>query len=347
MRRFPLRPALVAVFAAALTLAARPAVLGAQGVQQAVFRVLADSVPGTLDDVVAALRGGFAAAGWEVLAAYESGAGASCGYGSRIMVVHSPAYAGAVLAHGPRAAFALPLRLAVFQDEAGTHVAAFNPLSINRTIVAERGFDAESEGVLREVGRIVAGAARGVPSQRAYGQVRRRGLIGRTMGIMAGGPFADKIETVYAANGAAPDDLLRVADRVWAALQGAGGGRGRWQLHGVYRLNLPAQGVVVLGVSGAAMEARAYQIVGAGSDDTRDGYRCPGLAYGPAFPVEVVVLRDSGAVRVTLVDEMYRMKLYFEDAGKMKFAANMGMPGSIENEIRGLIGAGVGGGTRR
>ena len=102
--------------------------------------------------------------------------------------------------------------------------------------------------------------------------------------------------------------------------------------------------MVILGVSGAAMESRAYQIVGAGSDDTRDGYRCPGLAYGPAFPVEVVVLRDSGAVRVTLVDEMYRMKLYFEDAGKMKFAANMGMPGSIEDEIRGLIRAGVGGG---
>lgn len=342
MRRSPppVRPALVAAFAAALTLTARPAVLPAQGAPQAVFRVLADSVPGSLDDAVAALRGGFVAAGWEVLAAYESGAGVACGYGARILVVHSPAYAGAVLAHGPRAAFALPLRLAVFQDEAGTHVAAFNPLSINRTIVAERGFEAESEGVLREVGRIVAGAARGVPSQRAYGQVRRRGLIGRTMGIMAGGPFPDKIETVYVANSAEAGDLMRVADRVWAALQG--GGRGRWQIRGVYRLNLAERGVVILGVSGAAMESRAYQIVGAGSDDSRGSYRCPGLAYGPAFPVEVVVLRDSGSVRVTLVDEMYRMKLYFEDAGKMKFAANMGMPGSIEDEIRGLIRAGVG-----
>jgi hypothetical protein len=46
-------------------------------------------------------------------------------------------------------------------------------------------------------------------------------------------------------------------------------------------------------------------------------------------------------VHVVTVDGMYRMKMYFEDAGKMKFAANMGMPGSLEDEIRGLILAGV------
>lgn len=51
-------------------------------------------------------------------------------------------------------------------------------------------------------------------------------------------------------------------------------------------------------------------------------------------------MRAQGQIRVTLVDEMYRMKMYFEDAGKMKFAMNMGMPGSIEREIRDLITAG-------
>jgi hypothetical protein len=30
---------------------------------------------------------------------------------------------------------------------------------------------------------------------------------------------------------------------------------------------------------------------------------------------------------------MYRMKMYFEDAGKWAFMKNMGMPGSIEEEI--------------
>ncbi len=36
---------------------------------------------------------------------------------------------------------------------------------------------------------------------------------------------------------------------------------------------------------------------------------------------------------------MFRMKMFFEDAGKMKFARNMGMPGSIEDEIKDMIRA--------
>ena len=38
---------------------------------------------------------------------------------------------------------------------------------------------------------------------------------------------------------------------------------------------------------------------------------------------------------------MYRMKMYFEDAGKMKCAASMRMPGSIEDEIRRLVTPGA------
>ena len=48
-----------------------------------------------------------------------------------------------------------------------------------------------------------------------------------------------------------------------------------------------------------------------------------------------IALTDTG--ELLLIDEMFRMKMYFEDAGKMKFAANMAMPGSIEDELRDLI----------
>ena len=33
---------------------------------------------------------------------------------------------------------------------------------------------------------------------------------------------------------------------------------------------------------------------------------------------------------------MYRMKVYFEDAGKRAFMKNMGMPGQIEDDITGM-----------
>jgi hypothetical protein len=47
----------------------------------------------------------------------------------------------------------------------------------------------------------------------------------------------------------------------------------------------------------------------------------------------------TSRLEITLVDVTYRMNMYFEDAGKMKFARNMRMPGSIEDEIKDLIRA--------
>jgi hypothetical protein len=161
------------------------------------------------------------------------------------------------------------------------------------------------------------------------------------MGIMAGGPFLEKIKDVTTSPGNSQQDLVRVADQVWNGLE-QGASRGRWQVHGIYRLDLSAQGVIVIGVSGDALEAKSYAIVGAGNDERRSHFKCAGLAHAAAYPIEVVVFRDQGQVHVGVLDGMYRMKMYFEDAGKMKFAANMGMPGSVEDEIRGLILAGVG-----
>jgi hypothetical protein len=111
-------------------------------------------------------------------------------------------------------------------------------------------------------------------------------------------------------------------------------GERRWETRPIYRLDLEAQGIVIIGITGEAMEAKAFGIVRAGGDRERKDFACPGLAHAPAFPVELVLRTDGDRVRVYLIDEMFRMKMYFEDAGKMKFAANMRMPGSIENEIR-------------
>lgn len=260
--------------------------------------------------------------------------------GARVLVVHSPSYAQTVLARGPRAAYAIPVRLAVYQDERGTHIVMANPRSLNRTIVAEESFADQSEALVTDVGHIVANARRGSGAVREYGQMRDRGYIGRTMGVMAGGDFTDKINDVYSVQGDSTTVIRRVARQVWDRLQ-EHGGKGPWQFRPVYQLDLAEQGVVIVGVTGSAAEARAFSIVGAGADEQAKSFGCPGLSHAPAFPIEVVIMSDLGRVRVTLVNQMYRMKMYFEDAGKMKFAANMRMPGSIEDEIRRLVTPGA------
>ena len=117
---------------------------------------------------------------------------------------------------------------------------------------------------------------------------------------------------------------------VKAGIEGSSSG---WEL--VYRLDLQAQGAVVLGVNSRKMEAKAYSI--AGERRRYASSPCPGIDHAAAFPVEVVVLAEGESVKVALLDGMYRMKVYFEDAGKLAFAKNMTMPGKIEKEIREMV----------
>ncbi|MFA6165201.1 MAG: hypothetical protein WC700_01160 [Gemmatimonadaceae bacterium] len=303
---------------------------------QRVYVVIADSVPMSVPAAATALAGALTRQGWTVLANHAVGTDAPrCKFDAHVVVAQQPARVAVLLANGTQAAFAVPVRLGVFEDERGVHVTLVNPLSVERTMVAESGLEASGRALVDEISSIAAAATRGRRVNRPFGQSRTRGLIGKTMGVMAGGAFTKQVETISTSPGGTAADVRRVADDIWRRLQQPAGGK--WQLRGVYRLDLTEQGMVVLGVSGAAMETKAFGIVGAGGDDTRSNFGCPGMAYAAAFPLEIVIRRDGAQVRVEAINAMFRMKMYFEDAGQMKFARNMMMPGSIADELKGLV----------
>lgn len=302
-----------------------------------VYLRLVEGLDGSVQATAETLAASLEAAGWEVAAVRTMSGSAACGFESRVLVVHSDGYAAAVAPYGSHAAFAVPLRVAVFEDEAGVHVGALDVRSLNRTVVDEQVPGSAWEPWL---GRLKAAVQAPFPDHvvdAAYGQLREEGRIARTFGIMAGGPFVEKLE-VAGSVPAAGTSVSAVATRLEAAF----GGSGEWGLEGVYRIDLPAMEAVVLGVSGATMESKAFEIVAHGGDDARKEMACPGLDHAPAFPIELVVRRAGDAVEVVLVDEMFRMKMFFEDAGKVAFAKNMGMPGSIEDEIRRAVEAALG-----
>ncbi|HEY0996732.1 MAG TPA: hypothetical protein VGD77_12130 [Gemmatimonadaceae bacterium] len=315
-----------------LLLACLPALAPAQGSQRT-FVVLADSIPMPVPAAASAVAAALTRQGFTVLADHAVGADRGrCRYAARVLVAVLPARTTALLARGAQAAFAVPVRVGIFEDERGVHASMVNPRSLDRTIAAESGLEASGDRLVADVGSVVVGATHGKRASHSYGQSRDRGLIGKTMGVMAGGPFTRQVETIATYP---TTDLKRVADDIWRKLQQPA--RGTWLLRGVYRLDLDAQGMVILGVSGAPMEAKAFEIVGAGDDDARAGFACPGLAHAPAFPIELVIRRDGGQLRVEAIGAMFRMKMYFEDAGRMKFARNMGMPGSIAEELRAAV----------
>jgi uncharacterized protein (DUF302 family) len=315
---------------AALMVSAAASVMAA-GPEYGTFLRLVDAPAGSFDQMVTAVPGALQRAGWQLVASYDVGTG-GCVHKAKTFVVNAPAFTAEVLKHGPRAAFALPLRLSVYEDDVGVHLAAVNPQSLARTIVAET-FEAPSNDVVNQLRAITASGFPGKAVAVPYGQMRTQGLIDKTMGVVAGGPFPGKIEQGRSTKAGAGTTVADVAAKLMAA--GAKPTK-RWGLRSVYRLDL-GQGVAMVGFTGGPMESKSYSIVGPGLDESRGKFACPGLDHAAAYPIELLVVQEGSDVKVLLIDEMFRMKMYFEDAGKMKFAANMAMPGSIEDELRDLI----------
>jgi uncharacterized protein (DUF302 family) len=303
-----------------------------------VYLRLVDRAPATFDEVAQRVERALFDLGWQVLEPIDCGVDAEkCEFRSRVLTAYHPDYAGRVMEAGAHAAFAVPVRFAVFEDEYGVHVAATNPQNLNRTIVDEATAPEDwtwASDMIREVGR------RAFPEEFVevdFGQRREDARIGKTMGVMAGGAFVDQIETIASlpAEGTSP---AQIADLLLSYMDGLDGDW-EWGIHPVYVMDLPEHGVSVVGVSGRAMEAKAFDIVGSGGADERKDLACPGVDHAAAFPIELLVSVQGDQVTVRLVDEMYRMKMFFEDAGKWAFMKNMGMPGSIEDEIRNKVRA--------
>jgi uncharacterized protein (DUF302 family) len=284
-----------------------------------------EKAAGSFDETVQGVEKALGEQGWLIVASYEVSVPDNCGLRAHTIAVHSPTYAEKLLARGVRAAFALPVRIVVYEDENGTHAAFMNPSSVNRTVLGDGVAETLAADTAAELSAIVAGAAGGTKVDRQAGQMRSKGRVSGPK-MMGGGKFDDRVEILF--KKAAGEGMLEeIAGKVKAGIEGNTAG---WEL--VYTLDLLSQGAIVLGVNSKSMEARAYGI--AGEKRRSNTSPCPGIDHAAAFPIEIVVMEEGASVKVAILDGMYRMKLYFEDAGKLAFAKNMTMPGSIEKEIR-------------
>ncbi len=79
---------------------------------------------------------------------------------------------------------------------------------------------------------------------------------------------------------------------------------------------------VVIGVSNPKFEKEAFKI--------------GGYDHLCAFPIEIVIMNKNG-IAAWVLPEMYRMSLYFMDAGMGAFSAHMSMPGEIDSSLNGLL----------
>jgi len=315
MRRSLVVTGLVLGLASGLALPALAApVEKSQGVYVTYLAGLKGDVSATTARVEAALKG----AGFTILAVFDNGAPAGCRARARTVVFAQEAFAASVLAGGTDKAFGLPLRLAVYESEAGIAVALANPVSLLRTFHASSVRDAVAQKVVDDVAAALAPV--GPVALKAAGQVRESGEIGG----MGGGAFPEKVVPVVSP-GKAPADVAKALE---VGISDATG----W--HTVYAYKA-SDDVWVVGVTNAKTEGRAFGI--AGEKRATTGNPFPGLDHAAAFPIEIVVARKATGSSVQILKEMWRMKLYFQDAGNWAFMKNMQMPGDIQSEIEASI----------
>lgn len=304
-----------------------------------VFEYVVTSAEGSVDDVAAQIESSASQKGWKVLAKINNGQPEGCSYRAVVLALFSANYANQIMAANAKTGpFALVDRVNVFEDENGVHVAVVNPSSINRTVLMDdQAYKTLSADHLKALRDMVLVAVKGTPGSKQFGQIRSEGYISRTFGVVAGGKFEDKLEDLAVVSGT---DWQTAAAQVRAGLKNKGA---EWGMRLSYEVTLAEHKTVVFGSTGFPMDASSYSIVMAGSDDSRASFKCPGLAHAAAYPIEVVVAQESDGTKVRVVDVMFRMKMYFEDAGKWAFMKNMTMPGSIQDELKDQVEKGLAG----
>ncbi|MEO8055923.1 MAG: hypothetical protein ABI768_12270 [Acidobacteriota bacterium] len=307
----------LASFALAALLAL-PASAGGVEKAQGVYVTLLSGLKADVGETAIRTESSLKAAGFEILGSFDNGVPSGCGEKARTIVFASPAWTSEVLSGGGDKAFGLPMRLAVFSDSSGVSVSIANPVSLLRTFY---GSDVKDAAALKAVETVEAALAPlGTVSPKQAGQMRDSGAIGG----MGGGAFPDKIVPILAP-GKAPAE---VAEAIKAGVADAAG----W--HAVYAYRA-SDDVFVVGLTNAKTEGRAFGI--AGEKRATQANPFPGLDHAAAFPIEVVITKKGAGSSVTLLKEMWRMKLYFEDAGNWAFMKNMQMPGDIQKEIEAAV----------
>ncbi|RLC49099.1 MAG: hypothetical protein DRZ79_06445 [Candidatus Cloacimonadota bacterium] len=94
---------------------------------------------------------------------------------------------------------------------------------------------------------------------------------------------------------------------------------------------------VLLGILRDRTTALSFHI--AGMKRETENNKCPGIDHVCAYPIEVLISLQNGKIIVQTPREMFRMDMYFWDAGKWAFMKFMNMPKMLDNSIyRALFG---------
>jgi len=104
----------------------------------------------------------------------------------------------------------------------------------------------------------------------------------------------------------------------------------QWKV--IAQIESPKKDAILLGLTRPRTEAVSFNIAGSSRED--DNNKCPGIDHVTAYPVEVLLIQDKDEIKVYTQREMFRMDMYFWDAGMSAFMDHMSMPGILDEAIK-------------
>jgi uncharacterized protein (DUF302 family) len=287
-----------------------------------VYVKIMERAKGSFDEVSAKVERALKEDGWEILTTYETGTPEDSALRSRVIIFSSPPYTASIMSYGVKAAFALPLRIGVYEDKVGINITLLNPVAINRTMVHETRTKKPSLSTVETISTAIAEAVEGTKVMKQMGEIRKA----RNLGDFGNKNFRDKIVTIFSARHDSEPAYKRIIENVKYGIQH---NTKNWEL--VYTLDLSSYGTTIFGIGNADIERMAFSI--AREKKSNKFFKFPVLYHNTAFPIEVIVYKEGGKVKVVTLEEMYRMKYYFEDAGFWVFIKYFRKPGQIQDEI--------------
>jgi len=287
-----------------------------------VFVKIIGGAKGSFDEVSAKVERALKDGGWEILTTYDTGTPEDSAFHSRVIIFTSSTYTASIMSYGVKAAFALPLRVGMYEDKTGINVTLLNPVATNRTMVHETRTKKPSLSTVEAISSAITKAVEGTKVMKQMGEIRKTGKLGG----FGNDDFRDKIVTIYWARQDTDPVYKRIVENVKYGIQH---NTKNWEL--VYTLDLSSYGTTIFGIGNADIESMAFSI--AREKKSNKFFKFPVLYHNTAFPIEVIVYKEGGKVKVVTLEEMYRMKYYFEDAGFWVFIKYFRKPGQIQDEI--------------
>jgi hypothetical protein len=103
-----------------------------------------------------------------------------------------------------------------------------------------------------------------------------------------------------------------------------------WKI--VSEVTSPDGKALMLGLIRPRTEGVSFNIAGISREDETN--MSPGIDHAAAFPIEVLLIEKDGKVNVFTQREMFRMDMYFWDAGMSAFMDHMSMPSILDESLR-------------